>query len=484
MSKLYAPRAYQTPATNFMLENDRCALWAGCGLGKTVATLTALEALYTAGEEKPTLILAPLRVARSTWSEETTKWDHLADLRVVPIVGTAGERAAAVMKPAQVYTTNYENIEWLIDKWGDRWPYGTIVADESTKLKGLRLSVQHGKKKDGSEGKEFLRGAGGKRSKALGKVAHLHAHRFLELTGTPSPNGLKDLWGQVWFLDAGKRLGRTYDAFTQRWFEKGRDGFSVKPRDYASVQIHELLADICMSIDAKDYFDLKEPIVNNVYVDLPPKARALYREMEEDLFIQLSDRTAEAFNAATKSQKILQLASGACYVDPLAETDSSPTAKEWREVHKAKLEALEDIIEEACGAPVIVAYQYRSDLERLQRAFPQGRHLQTKKDEDDFKAGKIPVLFAHSASAGHGIDGFQRVCNIMVFFTMAWDLEQYLQIIERIGPVRQMQSGMDRPVFIHHIIARDTIDEDVLERGREKKSVQDILLEAMKRRKA
>jgi SNF2 family DNA or RNA helicase len=478
MSSLYAPRAYQTPATNFMLETPRCALWAGCGLGKTVSTLTALEALYMAGEDKPTLILAPLRVARSTWSEEVTKWDHLADLKVVPIVGSAAERAAAMAKPAQVYTTNYENLEWIIDRWGDRWPYGTIVADESTKLKGLRSSVQ-----TSSKGKKFVRGQGGTRAKALGKIAHLHCHRFIELTGTPSPNGLKDLWGQAWFLDAGKRLGRTYDAFTQRWFEKGRDGFSVKPREFASAQINALLADICLSIDAKDYFDLEEPIVNNIFVDLPPKARALYKEMEDDLFIQLGDRTSEAFNAATKSQKILQLASGACYVDPLVDSDSNPKSKEWREVHREKIEALEDIIEEACGAPVIVAYQYRSDLERLKKAFPKGRHLQTKKDEDDFKAGKIPVLFAHPASAGHGIDGFQQVCNIIVFFTMDWNLEQYLQIIERIGPVRQMQSGMDRPVFIHHIIARDTIDETVLERGHEKKSVQDVLLESMKRRR-
>lgn len=478
MRKPFTPRAYQGMATEHMLNVPRCALWAGMGLGKSVSTLNVVDALQLAGESDPVLVLAPLRVARSTWVEEAGKWDHLADMRVVPIVGTAAERALAMRQPAQVFTTNYENLEWLAEQWGDRWPYRTVIADEATKLKGVRLSFQTSK-----TGKEFLNGQGGKRARALGKIAHSHVRRFIELTGTPAPNGLKDLWGQIWFLDGGKRLGRTYDAFKQRWFRSSYDGYGIVPREHAEAQIHAALADICLTIDAKDYFDLADPIVNEVLVDLPPKVRKLYREMEKEMFAQIAaDRSASAVNAAGRTQKCLQLASGAIYLDPDVESDTDPRAKEWREVHDAKLEALDDIIEEACGAPMIVVYEFRSDLARLLKAFPKGRALNSKKDEDDFKAGRIPVLFTHPKSAGHGVDGFQNVCNTMVFLTRNWSLEDYQQIVERIGPVRQMQAGLDRPVFLHHIVARDTVDEMVSERLLGKKSTQEILLEAMKRR--
>lgn len=478
MSEPFTPRAYQGLSTEHMLNVPRCALWAGMGLGKTIATLNAVDALQLAGESDPVLVLAPLRVARSTWVTEAAKWDHLKDMRIVPIVGSAAERALAARQDAQVFTTNYENLEWLTEQWGSSWPYRTVIADEATKLKSVRLSFQ-----TSSKGKEFLRGQGGKRARALGMVAHSHVRRFIELTGTPAPNGLKDLWGQIWFLDGGRRLGRTYEAFKQRWFETDYDGRTLIPRERAEAQIHAALADICLTIDAKDYFDLKEPIVNEVFVDLPVKARKLYKEMENDMFAQIAaDRSASAVNAAGRTQKCLQLSSGAVYLDPDVDSDADPRSKEWREVHDAKLEALDDIIEEACGAPVIVVYEFRSDLERLLKAYPKGRALRSQKDEDDFKAGRIPVLFTHPKSAGHGIDGFQYVCNQMVFFTRNWSLEDYLQIVERIGPVRQMQAGMDRPVFLHHIVARNTVDELVSERLLGKKATQEILLDAMKRR--
>lgn len=450
----------------------------------TVSTLTALEALKFSGEEDgPVLILAPKRVARRTWSDEAEKWDHLEGYRVVPIVGTKAERVAAVAKKADAYTINYENIEWLVESWGSNWPYRVIVADEADRLKSLRLSFRTATKKDGTPGKEYLAGQGGARARALGMIAHTPlVRRFIELTGTPAPNGLKDLWGQLWFLDAGKRLGRTYEAFMQRWFQKGYDGYSVVPTAWADRQIHEAVADICLSIRSEDYFDLEKPIVNNVYVDLPAKARKLYKDMEREMFLEIEDRTSEAFGAAARTQKCLQLANGAVYVDPLAMTDSDPRSKEWRAVHDEKIEALEDIIGEAGGAPVIVVYEFRSDLARLLKAFPKGRHLATDKDEQDFKAGRIPILFAHPKSAGHGIDGFQNVCNQIVFFGHNWSLGEYQQIIERIGPVRQMQAGLNRSVFIHHIIARDTVDELVMERRESKREVQDILLEAAKRR--
>jgi len=475
--KPYVARPYGATMTGHLLEHPRCALWAGMGLGKTVTTLTALDALYLSGESHPTLILAPLRVARKTWSEEIAKWDHLSGLDATPIIGAEKERLAALRKDTPIYTTNYDNLEWLVEHWGDRWPYQVVVSDESTRLKSLRLSFR-----TSSKGKEFVAGQGGKRARALGKIAHSHIKRFIQLTGTPSPNGLTDLWGQLWFLDGGKRLGRTFDSFKQRWFQTSFDGYGYKPLPYAQEQIHNALRDICLTIDGKDWFDLKEPVCNTIYVDLPPKARQIYRDMEKQMFAEIGDRTAEAFGAAARTQKCMQIASGAAYVDPEADSDASPRAKDWRHVHDAKLDALESVIEEANGAAVLVSYQFRSDLARLLKAFPEGRALSEPENEEAFKAGEIQIGFVHPRSMGHGVDGFQHVCNILVFFGHDWNLEEYQQIIERIGPVRQMQAGLDRPVFLHHIVARDTVDELVMERRASKREVQDILLDAMKRR--
>jgi SNF2 family DNA or RNA helicase len=451
-----------------VVKRPRCALWAGMGLGKTSAVLTALDCLYMSGmESKPTLVLAPLRVARSVWPEEAKKWDSLRHIEVQPILGTAEERSLALRKDASVYTMNYENIPWLMEELKGEWPFGTVISDESTRLKNLRISIQVSKK-----GKEFITGQGGKRTKALSAIAHKHTGRWVNLTGTPAPNGLKDLWGQTWFIDGGFRLGRCYIAFMKRWFEKGYDGYSVEPKEYAMAQVKDLLKDICLTIEAKDWFDLKEPIVNNVYVDLPATAMKLYKDMEKRMFAEIDGSPVEAFNAASKTMKCLQLANGAAYVDDKGS---------WKETHDAKIQALESIIEEATGMPVLVAYHFKSDLERLQRYFPKGRTLDQKAPTiDEWNAGKIPLLFAHPASAGHGLN-LQDGGNIIAFFGHWWDLEQYQQIIERIGPVRQAQAGYERPVFIHHILARGTVDELVMARRETKKEVQDILMGAMKR---
>jgi SNF2 family DNA or RNA helicase len=403
------------------------------------------------------LVVAPLRVANDTWPNEVLKWNHLRGMNVSVITGTERERIAAIKAPAQVYVTNYEQLVWLVAHWGDKWPYRTVVLDESTKVKNFRLRQ------------------GTKRAQALGSIAHTRIKRLIELTGTPASNGLKDLWGQAWFLDAGTRLGRTYTAFSQRWFQQGYDGFSLTPTASAQTDIQDRLRDVCLTIEAKDWFDLHEPIVNDIMVDLPPKARKHYQDMEKEMYTELEGIEVEAFNAAAKTIKCLQLAAGAAYTDD--------TRKNWTETHKAKLEALESVIEEAAGMPVLVAYNFKSDLERLLKAFPQGRHLDKNPGTiKDWTAGKIPVLFAHPASAGHGLN-LQDGGNILVFFSPNWNLEEHLQIIERIGPTRQLQAGYDRPVFIHRIIARDTVDELVLERLTTKRRVQDILLDAMKKRR-
>ncbi len=439
-----------------ILDVPRCAIWAGMGMGKTTSTLNALDAL-TLVESDPILVLAPKRVALSTWPDEVRKWDHLKGMSVIPVVGSQDERRAALRIPAQVYATNYENLEWLQAFWGERWPYRTVVADESTKLKSFRLRQ------------------GGVRAQALGRVAHTKIKRFVQLTGTPSPNGLVDLWGQLWFLDAGQRLGRTFSAFTQRWFTTSPDGYGVRALPTAQAQIQDRLRDLCLTVEAKDWFDLKEPIVNNIYVDLPMKARKHYREMEKEMFTSIEAHDVEAFGAAARTIKCLQIANGAAYV--------GESNTEWKELHDAKLEALESIIEEAAGAPVLVAYHFKSDLARLLKTFPKGRTLDADPQTiKDWNAGRIPVLFAHPASAGHGLN-LQDGGNILVYFSHWWNLEERMQILERIGPTRQMQAGYDRPVFIHNLIARDTVDELVIQRVESKREVQDILLEAMKKKR-
>lgn len=439
-----------------ILDHPRCAIWAGMGMGKTTSTLNAIDAVLLT-DDAPVLVLAPLRVARSTWPEEAGKWQHLAGINVMPIVGTEAERKAALRMDAQVYTTNYEQLPWLVEHFGERWPFRTVVADESTKLKGFRLRQ------------------GTQRAQALGKVAHTKIKRFVELTGTPSPNGLADLWGQAWFLDAGQRLGRTYQAFSDRWFRTHPSGYGTVALPHAQAEIQERLCDLCLTVDAKDWFDLREPIVNNIYVDLPIKARKHYAEMEKEMFTQLDEHEVEAFGAAARTIKCLQIANGAAYV--------GESNTEWKDLHDAKLEALESVVEESAGAPVLVAYHFKSDLARLKRAFPKGRALdQDPQTIRDWNAGKIPVLFAHPASAGHGLN-LQDGGNILVYFGHWWNLEERMQILERVGPTRQMQAGHDRPVFVHNIIARDTVDEMVMERVESKREVQDILLAAMKRRR-
>ncbi len=461
MSQAFTPRPYQDVIIDYILTNQRCGVWAGMGLGKTVSTLTALDILDLVEDAFPALVVAPLRVARSTWPDEASKWDHLQHLKVKAVTGNAVERKAALNAKAHIYTINFENLPWLVEALKDAWPFKTVVVDESTKLKGFRLRQ------------------GTLRAKALATVAHVKVDRFIELTGTPSPNGLVDLWGQAWFLDKGVRLGRTFNAFTDRWFQQLRVGsdphaVQLQPMPHAQVEIQDRLRDICLTVDGRDYFDLREPVVNTIRVQLPPAARELYRDMEKTMFMEIEGEEIEAFGAAAKTMKCLQIANGAAYV--------GEDAVEWKVIHDEKIAALEEIVEEAAGMPVLVAYHFKSDLARLQRAFPKGRQL----DADpgtirDWNAGRIPLLFAHPASAGHGLN-LQDGGNILAFFSVNWNLEEHQQIIERVGPTRQLQAGHDRPVFIHYILADDTVDDLILDRLQTKRQVQDILLEAMKAR--
>lgn len=461
--RVFTPFEYQKQIIDHIHEFQRCGVWAGMGMGKTTSTLTALDDLYQIGiETMPTLIIAPLRVAQNTWPDEAKKWKHLSATEVQPILGTSSQRQLALNnKNAAFFTINYENIIWLIEWFKHNpkpWLFGTVVADESTKLKSYRSRQ------------------GGRRAAALAEVAHKKVHRWVNLTGTPAPNGLKDLWGQQYFIDGGERLGRTFSAFGNRWFQAvpGATGFTnIQPLPFAQNQIQEKLKDICLSLDARDWFDIAEPIVRDIVIELPPQARVKYCEMEKKMFMEIAGHEIEAFNAASRTVKCLQLANGAIYTDE---------SQSWAEVHDAKIQALEEIIEEAAGMPVLVAYNFKADLERLKKAIPKGRVLdKNPKTLVDWNAGKIPVLFAHPASAGHGLN-LQDGGNIIAFFGLTWNLEEYLQIIERIGPTRQKQAGYDRPVWVYRIVAKDTVDELVLERIKSKREVQDILQGAMKRK--
>lgn len=454
---IFTPREYQELAVDHILSTPRCAIWAGMGMGKTSATLYALDCLRYV-EKGPALVIAPLRVAQSVWPEEAAKWSAFQRMGVCPIMGGVEARKKALRQAADVHTINYEMLPWLVEAVGDKWPWTTIVADESTRLKSFRLR------------------AGGRRARALSQVAWSHAHRFIELTGTPAPNGLQDLWGQLWFLDRGERLGRTHGAFINRWFRMIQcQGFRKfdGPLPGAQEEIHKKCRDICLSLRAQDYFDLQEPIIVDVPIDLPPLAQTVYKGMEKTMFAELQDGAeVEALNAAAKTIKCLQLANGAIYTD-----DSGA----WSPIHDAKLTALESIVEEAAGMPVLVAYHFKSDLARLKKYFPAGRELdKNPKTISDWNKGRIPIMFAHPASAGHGLN-LQDGGNIVVMLGHWWDLEQYQQIIERIGPVRQMQAGHNRPVFIYNIVARNTVDETVIARRQSKRSVQDLLLEAARR---
>ncbi len=426
------------------------------GMGKTVSTLSSIEIKILASEiRKPVLVLAPKRVAQSTWPDEAKKWDHLHNIEVQPVIGTEAERLRALKNTnASIFTINYENIPWLYQAMENEKMFSMIVADESTKLKSFRLRK------------------GSKRAKSLALIAR-HTQQFIGLTGTPSPNGLQDLWGQMWFVDRGQRLGTSYSAFQQRWFNQINVGdfFKYEAAPHAQGEIQNLLKDICLTVQAKDYFDLQEPIVNHIYIDLPSKARRAYTEMEKEMFTNLSGSDIEAVNAGARTAKCHQLANGAAYIEG--------TNHRWVEVHDLKIQALESIVAEAGGRNLLVAYHFKSDLARLVKAFPRARVL----DDDpqtirDWNAGKINMLLAHPASAGHGLN-LQDGGHVLVYFAISWNLENHQQILERIGPTRQLQAGHDRPVYVHYILAKGTVDELILKRLEGKGSVQQILMEAM-----
>lgn len=446
----YAPHAYQRIASNFILKTPYAALWAKPGMGKTSVVYSVLDILKLAGSSYfPALVLAPKRVCELTWPVEQQKWAQFSGLRIISLLGDKAQREHQLQQYGDVYVLNYELLPWLVSRLRGVWPFKILILDESTKVKNYRLK------------------GGGIRSSALGGLIDKFG-RVIELSGTPSPNGLKDLWGQLYFLDEGKRLGSSYTAFLNRWFTEDKYTNEIVPKPNADKEIHEAIADITMSLRPEDWFDIDEPLFMEKRVELPPEASALYEKMETEFFLELGeDCEIDALNAMALSTKLLQIASGTVYDN---EGSTVP-------IHDAKIEALNSIMEESGGEPVLTVYQYRSQIAALQAAFPGTRVFRTKKDQDDWNAGKIQHMLIHPDSAGHGVD-LQDGGRTMVFFTGTWNLESRLQVIERIGPMRQLQSGHPRAVMIYDLVADDTIDIEVLARMQGKLSTQEALMAA------
>lgn len=448
--RVWTPREYQALARNFMIDVPRPALWAKPGMGKTGVVYSVLDVMKLAGSNFfPALVLAPKKVCEMVWPAEAVKWDAFADLKCIPLIGDARTREESLLRRGDVYALNYENLPWLIERLGKKWHFKTVVADEATKLKNFRL-----------------KGQGGKRATALATIAK-QTGRWMNLTGTPSPNGLKDLWGQTWFQDFGERLGSSYTAYMDRWFHV--DGYTrvVEPRDGADEEIHAALADITMALRPEDWLDIKAPQIFRRDVELPDDAMRLYKQMERDFFAEVKLGTEiEALNAAAKSMKLLQMSSGHVY-------DSAHTA---HLIHDAKIEELKSIINESGGESILVVFHFQFEATALKAAFGDAfRVFRTARDEADWNAGKIPLMGIHPQSGGHGTN-LQYGGRTMVFFTHTWDLELREQVIERIGPVRQLQAGLDRVVLIYDLVARNTLDVDVLNRLTSKRSVQEALM--------
>lgn len=440
----YEPHAYQEYATQRIIDTPKVGLFLDMGLGKTVSTLTAVDELINDRfAVRKCLVIAPLRVAKMTWTDEAAKWDHL-HLRISRVLGSETERKRALSTDADVYTINRENVPWLVKLYGRRWPFDMVVVDESSSFKNHRA----------------------KRFRALRQVLGL-IDRLVLLTGTPSPRSLMDLWAQMYLLDQGARLGKTIGAYRDAYFKPGkRNGYVVYdwiPRDGADEAIYRHIGDVCVSMTADDWLTLPERVTNRVEVELPPAARRAYDHLLRDFVAEIDGNEVTAANAAVLTGKLLQVANGAVYDEDGA----------VREVHRAKLDALAEIREER-SEPVIVFYWYQHDAERLQKAFPDARFLETEADLAAWNRGEIPMLLLHPASAGHGLN-LQEGGHVIVWYGLTWSLELYQQ-----ANARLYRQGQTKPVIVHHLVAKNTMDGRVLNALAGKSTGQDALIAAVK----
>ena len=458
MRMVFDPYPYQDYCIRKIIEEPFVGLFLDCGLGKTVITLSAVKALkYDRFQVRKVLVIAPKKVAEATWTQEAASWEQTKPLRFSKILGSKKKRMAALKVDADIYLTNRENVCWLTGVYQDSgWPFDMVVLDESSAFKNSKS----------------------KRFKALAKVRP-EIRRLVELTGTPSPNSLMDLWAQVYLLDGGERLGTRYRGFQYRYFDPiMTNGMGViykwRAKPGAKEAVLEKIQDICISMKAEDYLELPEEVMDVIPVELDPKARKQYDQMEKQMVLELAEETEDeevtAASAAALTNKLLQLSNGAVY-------DENGHA---RRIHDHKLEALEDLIEAANGQSVLVAYWFKHDRQRiidhLEGLKIPVRDIKTSADIKDWNAGRIPVALIHPASAGHGLN-IQQGGHILIWFGLTWSLELYQQTNARLW-----RQGQTNVVTIHHIITKGTVDEDVMAALEQKDMTQEKLISAVRAR--
>lgn len=441
----YKPHSYQEYAIRYIETHPISALLIDMGLGKTTITLTAIRnLLFDSFEVCKVLVIAPLRVAKNTWTDEIKKWEHLSTLTYSLIIGNENERLSALNEQTDIYIINRENVDWLVNKSGYKFDFDMVVIDELSSFKNHQS----------------------KRFKSLMKVRPL-VKRIVGLTGTPSSNGLMDLFAEFKILDMGKRLGYFIGQYRNTYFKpdkmNGPIVYSYKPLPNAENAIYEKISDITVSMKANEYLKMPELLTSNYVVELSNSEKKQYDKMKKSLVLEITDGEITASNAASLSNKLCQLSNGAIYDDE----------QNIVEIHDRKLETLEDIIESMNGKPLLIAYWYRHDLERIKSRFSV-REIKTSEDISDWNDGKIPVALIHPASAGHGLN-LQSGGSILVWFSLTWSLELYQQTNARL-----YRQGQKNTVVIQHIIAKGTIDEQILKALQRKDKTQSDLIYAVK----
>lgn len=450
----FIPHAYQKHCIDKIIELDKVGLFLDMGLGKTVTTLTAIKELkYNRFQVRKVLIIAPKKVAEGTWTKEKDKWDHTQMLRVSPVLGSEKKRIKAINTPSDLYVINRENVVWLVDYYRNAWPFDMVVIDESSSFKNHSA----------------------KRFKALVQVMS-KIKRLVELTGTPSPNGLNDLWSQIYLLDEGRRLGKRYGQFREHYFDPGRRGpqgfvYDYDPKDGAEQSILSAISDICISMKAEDYLQLPDMVIHEIPVSLDAKAEKAYKELERKMVLELPENEEiSVTSAAALSNKLLQLANGAVY-------DEEHKA---HEVHTSKLDAFLELVESLQGKPLLVFYNFQHDKERILKMLDtkklRVKELKTVQDEDDWNHQEIDILLTHPASSAYGLN-LQQGGNHVCWFGLTWNYELYTQANKRLH-----RQGQTEKVIVHHLICSGTRDEDVMKALKKKEGVQDFVMESLKAR--
>lgn len=446
----FIPHDYQKYCIARMIASDKLGLFLDMGLGKTVITLTAIQDLkYNRFLVRKVLVIAPKKVAEDTWTREAEKWDHLKLLRVLPVLGPEQKRIRALCTPADVYVINRENVVWITNYYGDKWPFDMVVIDELSSFKSSQA----------------------KRFKAM-RIVRPRIQRIVGLTGTPSPNGLMDLWAQVYLLDRGERLEKYITHYRERYFypssRNGNQVFAYSPKDGAEEAIREKISDICISLRADDYLSLPERIDDVRRVKLDDAAEKRYKLLKKKMLLEVGDKTICAANAAALSNKLLQLCNGAVY----DETDGVA------EIHNCKLEAFAELIEALNGKPALVFYSFKHDVPRMKAVIGKMKlrvaELKDAKSIADWNAGKVDILLAHPASAAYGLN-LQEGGSHVIWFGLNWSLELYQQ-----ANARLYRQGQKNTVYIHHLVTAGGVDERVMDVLQNKGATQDALLNALK----